>query len=260
MKIFITWSGEKSYRVAAILRDWLPKVVPFAEPWVSRDDLSKGSRWNPELWENLRSSEFGIACMVHGNTHEPWIVFEAGVLAGARAKDRVSPFLFGVAVEDLPGPLSQFQCTDCRKEDVRRLIRRINHANPAGAIQEEELDKAFNRQWRFLKQALDSIAASTPALPLEPDENGMDGIGDIEEPKLDSLDVEILKTLATMILDSQHLLGLQFQLRQPPHVIKAHLRKLISLGFVHTTSQDLDRAYLKALDPGIEHLEGTGEL
>ena len=45
MKIFISWSGEKSRRIALMLREWFPNVLNAVEPFVSSEDIAKGSRW-----------------------------------------------------------------------------------------------------------------------------------------------------------------------------------------------------------------------
>jgi len=43
MKVFISWSGELSHKVARIFRDWLPNVVQILEPYVSSEDIDKGN-------------------------------------------------------------------------------------------------------------------------------------------------------------------------------------------------------------------------
>ena len=80
MKLFISWSGEVSHRVALHFKEWLPVVLPFVEAWVSSEDIPKGSRWGAELATQLEGTDAGIVCLVPGNIDEPWLNFEAGAL------------------------------------------------------------------------------------------------------------------------------------------------------------------------------------
>lgn len=59
MKLFISWSGDTSHELALALRDWLPDVLQSIEPWVSSEDISKGSFWLPEINNALREAKFG---------------------------------------------------------------------------------------------------------------------------------------------------------------------------------------------------------
>lgn len=42
MRVFISWSGETSHKVALALHGWLPKVVQALNPWVSTEDMIYG--------------------------------------------------------------------------------------------------------------------------------------------------------------------------------------------------------------------------
>ena len=60
MKVFISWSGERSKHIAEILRDWIPSVLQAVKPYFSPDDVGKGSRWSTEIAKELDASRIGL--------------------------------------------------------------------------------------------------------------------------------------------------------------------------------------------------------
>lgn len=101
MKVFISWSGDLSHKVAVILRDWLPSVIQSLESYVSSEDIDKGARWSTDISKELEDSSFGILCITRENLDPPWLNFEAGALSKSVDRSRVSPFLFGVKRSDI---------------------------------------------------------------------------------------------------------------------------------------------------------------
>ena len=53
MKVFISWSGEKSRAVAQALREWLPYINSEIEPWMSDADIDLGKRWSDQVAKEL---------------------------------------------------------------------------------------------------------------------------------------------------------------------------------------------------------------
>jgi len=125
MKVFISWSGERSRALAEVLSQWLPAVIQAVKPYYSPDDIAKGSRWSTEIAEELEKSRVGLICVTRENLDAPWIMFEAGALSKL-GKSRVCPILFGVDPTDIQGPLVQFQAAKFEKEDLQRVVRMIN--------------------------------------------------------------------------------------------------------------------------------------
>jgi hypothetical protein len=143
VKLFITWSGDVSHKLALALRDWLPVVLPFLEPWVSSEDIPKGRRWSPELAHQLETSNSGILCLVPENVSEPWINFEAGALSKSINIARIHPFLLGLDPRQLPGPLGQFQATIFARDDVRKLVKALN-AEGGSRLSDDQVTHNFN--------------------------------------------------------------------------------------------------------------------
>jgi TIR domain len=81
MKVFISWSGGVSHRVAVALRDWLPYVLQSVDPYVSSEDIEKGARWSNEVGRELESTSYGILCVTRENLDSRWLNFEAGALS-----------------------------------------------------------------------------------------------------------------------------------------------------------------------------------
>jgi hypothetical protein len=157
MKVFLTWSGEKSRRVAEILREWLPNVIQALEPWLSSEDIEKGSQWGADITSRLKESKAGIICVTETNISAPWLNFEAGAISNSIVRPLVCTFLMGPKSSDLTGPLTLFQATLPTREDLRRLLGTLNKALEGDALQEKKLDAAFEVWWTKLEGEFQSI-------------------------------------------------------------------------------------------------------
>ena len=58
MKVFISWSGPTSNRIALAFRDWLPCVLQTVDPYVSSEDIEKGRRWSADIAKELGRTGF----------------------------------------------------------------------------------------------------------------------------------------------------------------------------------------------------------
>ncbi|RZJ78071.1 MAG: TIR domain-containing protein, partial [Chryseobacterium sp.] len=158
MKVFVSWSGNASHRVACALRDWLPMVIQSVKPYVSSEDIDKGTRWSTDIAQELDEATFGIICITSENINAPWINFEAGALSKSINKAYVSPFLFRMKRSEVQGPLLQFQSTIYEKEDVEKLLTSINNrlAQPE-RLEPNQLKKSFDVWWPQLEHVLNEI-------------------------------------------------------------------------------------------------------
>ena len=93
MKVFLSWSGDRSATVAKALKDYLPDMIQEIKPWMSRADIRAGARWSGEVQAELSECRFGIICLTRDNQTAPWILFEAGALAKTIEGTFVCPYL-----------------------------------------------------------------------------------------------------------------------------------------------------------------------
>jgi TIR domain len=166
MKVFISWSGDRSKAVADALYQWLPTIIQSVEPWMSEHDIDKGTRNIPAISKNLEETHFGLICLTPENLTAAWLLFEAGALSKAQENARVWTFLYELENTDVEGPLSQFQHTKAKEDDVRKLLLAINRASVGAAITEQQLQISFDRGWPELAEKLRNIPPTTePSTP-----------------------------------------------------------------------------------------------
>lgn len=157
MKVFLSWSGEQSHKVAVVLRDWFPSVIQSLVPYVSSEDIDKGTRWSTDIATELADSTFGILCVTRENLTAPWLTFEAGALSKTMDKSFVCPFLFNIKRSEVDGPILQFQSTIFEKEDIKKLLKTLNKACGEDKLNDERLDKAFEVWYPTLEEELKKI-------------------------------------------------------------------------------------------------------
>jgi len=146
MKVFISWSGERSQVLAQNLREWLPLVLHYVEPWLSEADISAGDRWAEAVAKELEESNFGIICVTRENLNSPWVLFEAGALAKSMQGSRVIPLLLDHEFKDITGPLTQFQAKKVEKSGLSEVINSINQASNQ-IVPETRAKQLFEALW-----------------------------------------------------------------------------------------------------------------
>lgn len=160
MKVFLSWSGELSHKVACVFRDWMPSVIQVVRPYVSSEDIDKGTRWSTDIAQELEESTYGVLCVTRENLAAPWINFEAGALSKTIDKSNVSPFLFQIKRSEVHGPLLQFQSTVYEKDDVAKLMQSINNRlQDRERLDDVLLRKSFDVWWPQLEEQLDALTA-----------------------------------------------------------------------------------------------------
>jgi hypothetical protein len=157
VKVFISWSGDKSKALAEQFHKWLPGVIQAVHPYFSPDDVAKGARWNTEISKELDSSQIGIICLTRDNLDAPWLMFEAGALSKNMERSKVCPIVFGLSPTDLKDPLAQFQCARFEKLEVKKIVKMANAELGENGLAQEVLDSVFEMWWPKLDAAVSEI-------------------------------------------------------------------------------------------------------
>ncbi len=157
MKIFISWSGEQSKEVAELLKRWLQCVIQSCKPWVSTEDIERGSLWFEEIKKVLDGVTLGIVCLTKENKEKPWIMFEAGALATGLTDKKVMTFLIDLETTDVGQPLAQFNATLPNQEGLLKLVKSINTSLGDNMLAPEVVQNVVGTYWRQFEEGFKII-------------------------------------------------------------------------------------------------------
>lgn len=141
MKVFISWSGERSKLMAQAMSETLQLILQHVKPWMSDVDIGAGTRWQAKIASELEASSFGLVCVTNENIDSAWVNFEAGALSKSLSDGQVIPILLDHPLDSLLGPLSQFQAVKPDKNGMLDIIKSINKYSAERGIEAERLNK-----------------------------------------------------------------------------------------------------------------------
>ncbi|MEG6127009.1 toll-Interleukin receptor [Enterobacter asburiae] len=179
MKVFISWSGQRSKVVAEIFSDWLKCVIQASQPWISTRDIDRGAIWFSEINDKLKDVSVGVVFLTQENKNKPWILFETGALAKGLTTNRVCTFLIDLNPEDLQDPLAQFNHTAPNENSVWELTRTINTCLVEKALDERILKQVFNTYWPQFEQSFETALHDFPPDEVIPPRSEQDILSEI---------------------------------------------------------------------------------
>jgi hypothetical protein len=160
MRIFISWSGPLSQKVAKALRRFFPDVIQDLEPFFSTDDIEEGAQWSPAISESLEQTSLGIICVTRENQREPWLNFEAGALAKVMSESRVIPLAIDLKLAEIERPLGTFQGAVFSEESLRKILVTLN-GRRTKPLDADRLNRQFNFAWPNLRDAVETARRQT---------------------------------------------------------------------------------------------------
>lgn len=181
VKVFISWSGERSQAVGLILRTWLPKALQQVQVFHSDEDLQKGTTWSYELAVQLAETKYGLIVLTRDNQHSPWLNYEAGALSKTLPDDpgtRVNALLMDLEPADVVTPLKNFQNTVFRRADFFKTFKQLNHLTEA-PLDEKTVTEVFSKWWPELDREVREVLSKShnqPGRSRRPTEDVLDEI------------------------------------------------------------------------------------
>lgn len=149
MRLFLAWSGDRSYELAKALAWCIREVLPKESvSYFLSSDIEPGTPWFDALDRELEDSDAVLLCITRDNARSPWMHFEVGSRLGADAHSRVFTYLLDAKPDELTDPLRKYQAADCTKEGTLLLLEAINSA------QLGSLSADFERCWPELERKI----------------------------------------------------------------------------------------------------------
>lgn len=160
--VFLSFSGPTGKVIAEALKDWLPLVFDSILPYVA-SEMQSGTKWTSDVHEHLDKAILGISCVTRDSQEAPWLMFEAGYIAGRHGQAGKNhqmgllPYVVGMESEEVRGPFSSlFHITIADRSGTLSLIKTINthRSKPMG---DRILEGRFDSSWEKLESDLKQI-------------------------------------------------------------------------------------------------------
>lgn len=205
MRIFVSWSGEVSCKIAEVLKRWIPCILQSVEVFFSPEDIEKGENWDKILSQELEECRYGIVCLTPENINAPWINFEAGAIAKS-LDSKLTTLMINIKPSDIKGPLSRYQATKIEKQDFYQLIEAINKGldNP---LEEKVLKNIFDAIWDRLKEDVDATISECKKDIVE--ENSPNNKRDLNSAPVEEI-LQLLRNQNTLLNSPEKLLPLEY--------------------------------------------------
>ena len=176
MRIFISWSKDKSKELALETKKLLQNVFGNALEIFFSPDMYKGTCVDHEIHTNLLESDKCIICITSDNYKNPWLMYEAGVVYGAHYSMPGGGIVIPILFDQIPRwsswidkPLNRYVPINLysydneneeAKDEVECFLKEI--ASNIGIK-----PKNFSKQWKIYIQNVHQILTKNQLIPKE---------------------------------------------------------------------------------------------
>ena len=182
MDVFLSWSTERSQKLAKIFNEWITNVLPTVKTYISTEQIGPGDRWSDSIGKGLETNFMGIFFMVEENVDSPWLNFEAGAISKNIEGSKVIPLLHDMKPEQINGPIAQFQAKLINQEpDIFSIVKQINTGiNDERKINNEILKKLFDKWYPDFVEEYTKFCNDNPG-PIETEDKKSSNLLDSED-------------------------------------------------------------------------------
>lgn len=177
MRIFISWSKNKSKKLAHATKKFLSKVLNGSSiEFFFSPEMYKGTRVDNEIHANLLNSDKCIVCITSENFKNPWLLYEAGVIYGRHYADSEDGVVIPILFENIPEwsswvdkPLNryvpiQIQTLDYEfsagKESFKIFLKQLSENNGFKILN-------FDDNWDEYQNTIKNILLEEQIIPVE---------------------------------------------------------------------------------------------
>ncbi|MFH0816746.1 MAG: hypothetical protein V1934_08035 [Methanobacteriota archaeon] len=155
VKLFLSWSGERSKAAACIINTYSKAIINDVDPFFS-PDIEKGTVWFNKILSELHESDIGMFFLTPDNRDAPWLFLEMGAIAAKLHNSRVYTILIGINETDVKEPFPQYQNTKLTKDDLLKVFISINKLL-VKPLEEKVLERSFNGQWASMEKEINDL-------------------------------------------------------------------------------------------------------
>lgn len=171
MKIFISWSKDKSRRLALATKKLLENTLSNAIEVFFSPDMYKGTCVDNEIHRNLIESEKCIVCITAENFKNPWLMYEAGVVYGAHFNSPGEGVVIPILFEHIPSwsswvdkPLNRYvpirmdNDSNISKDDFKKFITELSTLSGSRI-------RSFEKNWNLYVLEVSAILERDNLIP-----------------------------------------------------------------------------------------------
>lgn len=131
------------------------------------DSIPAGARWYEHILDCLRQADLVFLLLSPTSGTRPWLLFEAG--AAVAMKTKIVPLRYsGLAAEEVPAPLADFQSVDlCEATEITRMLKDLATARLPQAFLLKRTAKALATYFQDERtQQTQAVLVGRPLPPL----------------------------------------------------------------------------------------------